>query len=457
MRILGSIKYNLFTGIVQKSEEEITDISNIGLAHYVYIPTEDERVIKDIWAGLVRIFNINSPSSHEILLGDEKHAHRFPVLLRGNQATIGLLVIGKITAIEVFCYSKEELNQAIIEDLQAISNALDRYKDYFIGESTVILSNGSPEDSLAGYLDVSLQRTRTFEIAGTHISIAPTNGITRHHYIVHQRNKIKMADFLTSRLPALDSLIFTIGKKAVHFKYQHIFVKDKRADLEHKLSNILKHWTEAKPSGSSIEALEKDIDTLSIIYDELMGYLRLVKDAHDKMSRDLHRFDSRLEKFIANSKDLQDFKDLFVGETIKLMRELEFDDELLHRSLDDTRATIEVVRTRIELERSRESFFLQKEGVSIQIAAGFIELFIVGFYTLEAWALLSTHEVFERIPVALRLATDLIFAIAVVAFTHAIAKFYQKRKFNLGLLISGLVMLASVLLMIVSAAVAGRG
>lgn len=441
--------------LAKVSENFINDnITDISLAHYFYLPTEDYQTVKTVWDKLSHKYDLsgfNLDESSATAQEEKPLSSGFPILLKNDRVAIGFIIAKNITAIELLYLSG--LSVEIAEELEETRQLFQDQVDYLIGESTVAVADDQNKDELIGAIGQPFSNARicTAEMDGASVAFIHSNERLRHYCIAYRKDPGKIINLLLSKLPVLDALTFKLTRQSDYFKDQRNFARDKKGASDRSLSGILHQWAELKSSSErNIEILEADVDRLSTIYGELASNLKLIKNSHDVIDKNLGRLDSLLKELIINPEDITSFKDSYLGEYINLLKDLKSDDILLHRSLDDTRATIEVVRTRIELERSRESVLLQKEGVSVQIAAGFIELFIVGFYTLEAWELLASKEVFEHMPVSLRLGIDAMFAVTVVGFTHYMAKFIQKEKSNLGLIISGLGIIIFLALMVLT-------
>ncbi len=432
-------------------------MSNIALAHYIYVPTEDYHVVKEIWSGLVQKYNLAGFNSDEIIFEGKGLTHASPILIKNERIALGLFILKSLTAIELLYFSNPEPMEKLDKELQDIRLELKEYTDYFAGESTVTVLDSPIKSDIAEELGLNKEALKSFELGDVLIyNIAP-EGDLLHRYPIHPINENIPVDFLTSKLPAIDSMLFKLKRQALYFRDQRNFIRGKRRDFDQALSDILNKQVETSSAcEGNINLLEKNIERLSSIYGELVSNIKLIKRAHDTLAHDIERL-NYLVKEAGDSKGLNYFRNVMMDGYTSLLKDLERDDKFLHRSLDDTRATIEVVQTRIDLERSRESFLLQKEGVSIQTAAGFIELFVVWFYTLEAWELLATQKVFENIPIILRLGADTSFAGGIVAFTHYAAKLLRKEKAWVGLLISSLVTIIALSLMLLATFLVVKG
>lgn len=432
-------------------------IPNISLAHYIYIPTEDYHVVKQIWSGLAQKYNLAGLNPDKVMSGSKGLTHASPILIRNEHLALGLFILKNLTAIEILYFSDPKQAGELNKELQDTRLELKEHADYFAGESTVTILDDPIKSGLFENLGLNKEDLNSFELGDVLIYDAAPEGEFLHRYPIHPINENVPVDFLTSKLPAIDSMLFKLKRQALYFRDQRNFIHDKRRDFDQILSDILNKRVETGTAyEGNINLLEKDIERLSSIYGKLVSNINLINRAHYTLLHDIERLDYLVKKAGAG-KGLDYFRNVIAGDYASLLKDLELDDKFLHRSLDDTRATIEVVQTRVDLERSRESFLLQKEGVSIQTAAGFIELFVVWFYTLEAWEILATKEVFEHIPIILRLGADTLFAGAVVAFTHYAAKLLRKEKARTGLLVSSLVIITTLSLILLATFLVGKG
>lgn len=415
-------------------------MSDIKLVHYIHLPAEDYPIVKKVWGELVQNLELANLSPDNLALGETVLIHDLPVILKNDHVAIGLSIAEGVSTIEILFTSEQQPAKELVDEIEDTRQKLDSHVDYFIGETTVAVIVDPIKEDTAESLNkpFSGARIHTSELKDAVVTLIRSDDDLRHYYIVEQKSDGDIEGFLTTRFPAADSLAFKLSRQTRYYRDQRDFINDKKNEADQGLSSILNKWAGIKSSSeSNIDLLESDVEKLSSMYGELVSSLRVIKSAQNKLAQGLASLELILKKLSTDPAEAMNLKSALAEECISTLKNLELDDKLLHRSLDDTRATIEVVRTRIELERGKESVLLQKEGVSVQAAAGFIELFIVGFYTLETWELIASAEVFEHIAMSLRLGIDLSFAVMVVAFTHYAAKFIQKEKSNLGLILSG--------------------
>jgi len=422
--------------------EQVTDkkVSDVKLAHYIHLPAEDYPIVKKVWGELVQNLELANSSPDKLALRETVLIHNLPVILKNDHVAIGLSIAEGVSTIEILLTSEQQPAKELVDKIEDTRQKLDSHADYFIGETTIAVVSSPAQDEIVQSLGKPFSGAEiyTSELKDAVVALIRSDDDLRHYYIVEQKSDGEVEGFLVTRFPAADSLAFKLLRQTRYYRDQRDFINDKKNEADQGLSNILNKWSGVKSSAeSNIDLLESDVEKLSSMYGELVSSLRVIKSAQNKLARGLASLDLILKKLAIDPAEAMNLKSALVEECISTLKDLELDDKLLHRSLDDTRATIEVVRTRIELERGKESVLLQKEGVSVQAAAGFIELFIVGFYTLETWELIASAEVFEHIAMSLRLGIDLSFAVMVVAFTHYAAKFIQKEKSNLGLILSG--------------------
>ena len=69
-------------------------------------------------------------------------------------------------------------------------------------------------------------------------------------------------------------------------------------------------------------------------------------------------------------------------------------------SLEGAKSAIDVIKSRIELARSRTSLIMQEEALNMAIAASFVEFFLVLYYGLQIWKTLA-GKIFSQIPLPL--------------------------------------------------------
>jgi cation transport ATPase len=134
----------------------------------------------------------------------------------------------------------------------------------------------------------------------------------------------------------------------------------------------------------------------------------------------------------------------------KFQDRLEKEERLLSNTLTGIKTAIDIVDTKVGLQRGKESLtlqqqtqHLQEEGTSMQMATSMIEFVLVFFYSLESWEILSSHEVFTLIPVILKIGLIGSFAFMAVVATHFLAMSWREHwKLNKGVVISFAILVA---------------
>lgn len=302
------------------------------------------------------------------------------------------------------------------------------------------------------------------------------------------------SDALQLWLPPVTGSMHRLKKIGDHVSENRDRVEAARKEADGDTGRVL-HRAGSAAGAGSVEDLEKKIEVLSDTYGRLASDLMVLSKNRNVIEDEASRFQRALDSLVRGGDDGFAAKGVDEaraatgrggkeGQGDSLRRfvarrsqehftELEREADLSRSSLSSVEAAIGVVRTQAELLRSRETAIsqeqtktlldqnvhLQKEGVALQAAAGFIEFVIVYYYSLHSWAILAGEELFARLPTGLVAGLVLFFAATALVGTHFIARVLATRRWlHPGLVVSAVLLLgalAAMYFLTVSAHIAG--
>ena len=208
-----------------------------------------------------------------------------------------------------------------------------------------------------------------------------------------------------------------------------------------------KGLTKEMPNKDRIMNQEAEINDLSKFFEKLVNHGITLKSSEETLTRELRE----VEGFIAN-REFKPGRDTIrqkIKPYLELREAIDREYRLVENAIQNIKAAIQVVQTKVGLIRSSETIALQKdmkrlqeEGISLQSAASFIEFVIVFYYGLGVWKILA-DDVFHHIPASIVFIIILSFALSVTALTHFISKSrMQNWKMSKGLIISAVAVIS---------------
>ena len=192
---------------------------------------------------------------------------------------------------------------------------------------------------------------------------------------------------------------------------------------------------------------EAEINDLSKLFEKLVNHGITLKSSEETLTRELRE----VKRFIAN-REFKPGRDTIrqkIKPYLELKEAIDREYRLVENAIQNIRAAIQVVQTKVGLIRSSETIALQKdmrrlqeEGISLQMAASFIEFVIVFYYGLGVWKILA-DDVFHYIPASIVFIIISSFALSVTALTHFIGKSrMQNWKISKGLIMSAVAVIS---------------
>jgi hypothetical protein len=441
-------------------------------AQYFYFVSDDEEAIRETWNHLVTACRAERTLSKESqgTLGSATS----PTLLNycvSDRTHLFLYVLENYNVIEILFASAHretipdwEENQKFIQEK---SREISTHLESAIGSTSLLIGQGARDPFLSQLRTLFPGEARpTDVVAGTLYRLENTGQEWAHYYALaradESEDRKKLETFLTKNFPATDLFLFRLGRETEYFREQQKTLTAERAEFDKEVSAILHRevvLTKIRPS--EIELLETDMGTLSRMYGLLASSRMTVKQAHATLDQDLRRTGRLIEDLLAPEAKDKDLVVHYLPPFKHCLSSLALEDELFEQSLDNAKAAIDVVHTRVALMRSGESLLLQRqtkglldqnillqeEAISLQAAASFIEFILVFFYSLEAWKALAGEKIHE-VPVFGQFGLVFAFAFSVVLATHFSAQaLRQKKKVSFKLLLAVLLALAVIGLM----------
>lgn len=435
-------------------------------AQYYYFVSEDEEPIQSAWNHLVKSCNAKRSVSRESLAAPASLEVKTPSMLNycfSDHVHLYLFTFENYGIIEIlFSSHYAETTKDWQENKNFIKEKSEEISDYLdsaLGRTSLLIGRGKKDWFLSQTHNVfpSAEIEQTDLTAGTLYRFEEKEW--SHSYALQLRDEQVEAieaepaaeDFLTKDFPLLDLSFFRLEREARYFQEQKKTLTKERREFDQEVSAILhKEVVLTKTKGAEIGALESEIGTLSRMYGMLASSRITIKQAHGTLDQDLRRTSRLIEDLLAPNAKEKDLTTHYLPLYRRYLSSLAFEDELFKQSLENAKAAIDVVQTRVGLLRSSESLLLQRqtkglldqnillqeEGISLRVAASFIEFVVVFFYTLEAWKALAEERI-ATVPVPWQFGLVFAFGLSIVLCTHFAAKVLrQKKKFSLKLLLA---------------------
>ena len=323
------------------------------------------------------------------------------------------------------------------------------------------------ETSDTGPLEERLQESKITPIAKSSLSIGKIikiedtvdnivleGGELRLHagetnrYTYSTSLKKDLREFITTTFIRLDIALHRLSKFSILFKRQINQISDERESINKSVGRSLhKGLTKEMPNKDRIMNQEAEINDLSKFFEKLVNHGITLKSSEETLTRELRE----VEGFIAN-REFKPGRDTIrqkIKPYLELREAIDREYRLVENAIQNIKAAIQVVQTKVGLIRSSETIALQKdmkrlqeEGISLQSAASFIEFVIVFYYGLGVWKILA-DDVFHHIPASIVFIIISSFALSVTALTHFISKSrMQNWKMSKGLIISAVAVIS---------------
>lgn len=383
------------------------------LAHFVYFSSKDEVDARITWQALAGASNIDKSELTVETTGETLSSS--PIIASSDRASVFFSIHHNTIAVGATFELEEGAGSGSL-DLDNTSRTIWNASPSAIGNTSVLAAGA---EGLANAAELVFGQTLPPIPAAENLFLIRL-GDGRHLYAYGTKSFEDPIDFFAKSLTRVDGLLHKLEKIVPHFKEQASAILDKRDTCEKTVASILNEQVDGEGSDKERSGmLEADVRRLAEIYADLTGDLSVIRKSRDMLERDLDYLSDQLGTLNYNPDrfGLDGFREVLddIGKA----------SERLDESLNNVQAAIVIVGTRVELLRSKENITLQKEALSLQVAAGFIEFIILFYYALHSWETLVTPARFERVPAGFRALLTLAFAGIVVALTHQISKAFR--------------------------------
>jgi len=389
------------------------------LDHYLYFLASDDETIEKVWQ---KIGDLHHLSDSEIDSEDAGFAVSRSASGEGVSAI--LFVAGHTATFQVRYQGRSSGD---------LTGVLDRTREALedelldsLGESTLLISlEGEGKDEGIPFPPDSFP--------GGHLSVVPEKeGEPRRFFVTGPVNE-DLRRFIREKLIPLDRLDHEMGRELVFDEDQYQSVVEKMEEMNRQISSVL------NLKSKELEDLEEEVGTISDIHAQMTDYNFLLGSIAHRLRTEIPWFD-RVHSRAFGAEDTF-FQNRIRRRADRLLDSLALTQKELSRSLQNARAAVDVIKSRVDLTRSRTNLELQHQISSLMVqnihiqeemqvtgvAASLIEFFVVVYYGLGVWKTLAGEELMHHIPIALTGVMITLFSLSVAIGTHKSAKALKEK------------------------------
>ncbi len=443
--------------------------------HYFYLLKSDEDDLTRLWsvltggagdgAGTLPSLRLDAGIEKPLPSLDLMSAHgegggRCQIVHRvdSEMTSFCLCMLPDIAAIEVnYARRSEELAPDWREAVEAIEADRDRLLSQVegvFGETTVLLAPAGTEPAaIAAAAAVSSPmlttglKTAIVGPAGKLFHFPEMSARGRDYYAVACE---KPEALVATEFPGLDTVIKKLNRTSAYFAEQRQTIISERAGVDREVGALLHRQVVTGAGAIETATLEEQINSLSRMFGLLATDSMLVRQAADRIERDIDSLDLEIER-LAEPGATDEIGEFYMSLFSLDLGRAQAESHDLDFSRQSAQAAIEVVRTQVEIMRAGEeaaiqqqskeilsrSLVLQKERLALQVAAGFIEFVLIFYYVLKSWEGIAGIEPVEHISPLLRLLVIGGFSGSAAIGTHFLAQVLQGQSWkNWGLWLS---------------------
>ncbi|MHB0866352.1 MAG: hypothetical protein ACYC6B_01170 [Thermoleophilia bacterium] len=449
----------------------------LAVIHYFYLLKEDREDLQKLWQGLAAGVGGRPQPAPSMDLGEtglgSPDSCRIIDQLEGEDLDLRLLMMSDLSVVQV-CYREpaaDDLSESWrggLERLRADRESITADGITVFGETTLLVSITAAGGFAARAAAVVSAATLLQSDLKPAMGGDPAVLVNLLDHDDRERDFYALATadpdtIITTLFPQTDALIKKLGRTTAWFEQQRRTIVDERAGVDRDVGSLLhRQVVVGAQSAPDTLRLEQQIDALSRMFGVLATDSQLVRQSAESLERDISLLEQSFIPLLGEGQDEigGHYMEAF-GRELAAAR-----DEA--RNLDFSRinaqAAIEVVRTQVELLRAREevaiqeqtrelltrSVLLQKERLSLQVAAGFIEFVLVFYYLLKSWEGIVGMEPVEHISPLLRLIVIGSLSASTSVGTHFLAQTFSSHSWrSRGLWISIAFIVASFAAMVV--------
>ncbi|NLC07401.1 MAG: hypothetical protein GX755_05490 [Syntrophomonadaceae bacterium] len=428
-------------------------INNKKLLYYTYFLLSDLKIVQNLWKQLTgQEFRV---SANKLTL-----LNSLPLLIDQVQVDnldYSVFIYGNYLILEMLRETEEGFQTAITEleaTVIATVTLIDDPKAR-LGETIILVSDNWLDSTEIVHQEV----IETDSLFGPLHFVKTLNDEERHYYSVN--TTLQIGEGLTGLrrfLPLMDKKIFIHNAKMRYIRQRTSQIINEADAIEQTVSQILLSSNAVRNNQPLTDVLEIEIEHLSKNYGILASYYRLLRESQGILDNSLILVTREARRIYGGrvQVNLQDYLAVCKNTT----REVIQASERVNLIMGEIKAAIEVIRTQVDLLRSKESVelqhqfkkimdqntALQEKSLSLQVAAGFVEFIVIAYYSFSFWKYQSDPVIFDRIPGPLTFLVACAFAGVSVICTHQLA---HERRFTKGLALSTAVIIALLALMAV--------
>ncbi|MFA5809837.1 MAG: hypothetical protein WC935_05825 [Thermoleophilia bacterium] len=448
--------------------------------HYYYLLKEDDEDQQKLWSLLTsEKLALGEPAiSLGLTQAESEPASQCRIIQRaaGDDIDYCLLVLPDLTAIEAIYKSAtaEEPEEMWRDALARVDTDRTRVMDAGVtifGETTLIaapVSSGpgpaaTAKSILGGRVVESDLDPETFGEKAVLAHILEHSHRGRDYYAL-ETDDVDL--FLSGSFPRMDALVKKLSRVASHFGHQRRTIIEQRNDIDRQVGSLLHQEVVSGASGApDTRELEQHITSLSRMFGILATDSLLVRQAEDRIAQETVQLENALAGLLGTQPGARDeIGQHYMGVFRSDLEAASTETRHLDFSRENAQAAIEVVRTQVELLRAGEeaaiqeqskqllsrSLVLQKERLSLQVAAGFVEFVLVFYYVLKSWEGVVGVTPVEHTPPLLLFFVVGAFSSSAAVGTHFFAQALHRQTWkSLGLWISAMILVLSLTAMVI--------
>jgi|GEM_PF-2333390 len=389
------------------------------LHYYLYFLASDEEVIGAVWE---KIRGLHQLSDGEI--DPEKTGASVSRFGSGKGISASLSVAGHIATLELVF--REASSGDMTSQLGKTREAIEEELLDSIGESTLLIDpEGEGKGEGIPLPDGILH--------GGSLSVVPEKrGEPRRFFIAGTENG-PLLDWVREKLVPLDRLTHEMARELGFDEDQHETVSGKMDEMNRQVGGILNE------KSKELSHLEEEVSAISDIHAQMTNYNSLLGNIAHRLRTGMPWFDRLHSRAFGDQETF--FQKRIRRRADRLLDSLSLTQKDLSRSLENARAAVDVIKSRVDLNRSRTNLELQqqissmmRQNIHIQeemqvagVAASLIEFFVVLYYGLGVWKTLAGEELMHNIPPGLTGTLISFFSLSVVIGTHKTAKALKEK------------------------------
>ncbi|MBN2719600.1 MAG: hypothetical protein JXR72_00710 [Proteobacteria bacterium] len=389
------------------------------LHYYLYFLASDEEVVGSVWEKIQGLYNLSDRETDP-----EKAGASVSRFASAEGVFASLSVAGHIATFELIF--KDASSGDMTALLGTAREAVEEELLDSIGESTLLID---PEGESKGEWTPLPDGL----LPGGSFSVVPEKrGDPRRFFIKGTENGV-LLDWIREKLVPLDRLTHEMARELGFDEDQHETVSGKMDEMNRQVGGILNE------KSKKLSHLEEEVSAISDIHAQMTNYNSLLGNIAHRLRSEMPWFD-RLHSRAFGVQDTF-FQKGIRRRAERLLDSLSQTQKELSRSLENARAAVDVIKSRVDLNRSRTNLELQqqissmmRQNIHIQeemqvagVAASLIEFFVVLYYGLGVWKTLAGEELMHNIPPALTGALISLFSLSVVIGTHKTAKALKEK------------------------------